>query len=320
MKNWEKGLKKIKFDAFKKLKEFNPDIVIAYEYSTITSLILMSICKIKRIPYLINCDGAIPSKNILKTMIKTHYVRNAEGYFANGQSAKKYFLQYKGKEEKVIPYKFSNYYEKDILKKPFSEKEKKEKKEKLNISAKKVFLTVGRFEYLKGFDLLFEIAKKMKKNKDVLFIIIGGGPLEEEFKQIKEKEKIDNILILPYMSKEKLIEYYDASDAFIFPTRRDIWGLVVGEAMSRGLLVVSTDSSMAGKELIKNEVNGYVVENENIDQLEESINKIIKLNKDAIYMMGEKSIETIKEYNIEKMSEDHYNALKKIYNKKQEIK
>lgn len=83
LKKWDKGLKTIKFDVFKYLKEFKPDIVIAYEYSTLTSLILMSICKIKKIPYLINCDGAIPSNNIIKTAIKTHYVKNANGYLAN---------------------------------------------------------------------------------------------------------------------------------------------------------------------------------------------------------------------------------------------
>lgn len=315
LKNWEKSLKTIKFDTFRYLNEFKPDIVIAYEYSTITALILMSICKVKKIPYLINCDGAIPSNNILKTLIKKHYVKSAEGYFANGVSAKKYFLKYKGKEEKLIPYKFSNYYKKDILEKPLNEKEKEEKKEKLDIKYKKVFLAIGRFEYLKGFDLLFEASRKFGKNKDTLFIIIGGGPLEEEFKQKIIEEKIENVMILPYMDKEKLIEYYDISDAFIFPTRRDIWGLVVVEAMSRGLPIISTDSSMAGVELVENDINGYVVKNDDVEELKEAINKLVNMTKSEMYEFGEKSIEKIKEYNIENMAEDHYNALNKIYNK-----
>ena len=72
LKNWNKSLKRIKFDVFSYMKEFNPDIVIAYEYSTITALLLMSLCIIKKIPYLINCDGAIPSNNIIKKIIKKH--------------------------------------------------------------------------------------------------------------------------------------------------------------------------------------------------------------------------------------------------------
>lgn len=234
-----------------------------------------------------------------------------------GESAKKYFLKYKGKEEKLIPYKFSNYYKEDILKKPLNEIEKEEKKRKLKIQSKTVFLSVGRFEYLKGFDLIFDVAKKFEENKDILFIIVGGGPLEEEFKKIKADKNIKNIKIVPYMSKEELIEYYDISDALIFPTRRDIWGLVVGEAMSRGLPVISTDSSMAGKELVENNVNGYVIENENINELEEAIRKISNLEKEELYFLGKKSIEKIRDYNIEQMAEDHYEALIKI--KKQKL-
>ncbi|MCI8547851.1 MAG: glycosyltransferase family 4 protein [Bacilli bacterium] len=315
LKKWDKGLKKIKWDVFKHLKEFKPDIVIAYEYSTITALLLMSYCKKKKIPYLINCDGAIPSNNIIKTWIKKHYVKNADGYFANGISAKNYFLKYKGEEEKIIPYKFSNYYQKDILSVPLTKEEKEKKKKKMNLPYKKIFLTIGRFEYLKGFDLLFEATRSVSKNKDVVFIIIGGGPLEKEFKDKIRKEKINNIIILPYMDTEELKEYYDISDGFIFPTRRDVWGLVVGEAMSRGLPVISTNSSMAGIELIENDKNGYVIENENIKQLEKAIQNMIQMTPEELYQFGNESIQRIQGYDIENMADTHYQALMKIYEK-----
>ena len=279
LKKWKKSLKRIKFDTFKYLKQFNPDIVIAYEYSTITALILMSICKIKKIPYLINCDGAIPSNNKIKTLIKKHYIKNADGYLANGESARKYFLRYKGAEEKIIPYKFSNYYKRDILKVPLNEDEKEYKKRKMNIDKQKIFLTIGRFEYLKGFDLLFEATKLFRNNNNVVFFMIGGGPLENQFKQKIKQEHIKNIKILPYMSRDELIDYYDISDALIFPTRRDVWGLVVGEAMSRGLPVISSSMSMAGIELVENGVNGYIVENEKVEELTNAIKELIQTRK-----------------------------------------
>ncbi len=313
LKDWDKSLAKIKWDVFKYLKKFKPDIVIAYEYSTITSLLLMSYCKMKKIPYLINCDGAIPSNNIIKTLIKKHYVKNAEAYFANGKSAREYFLRYNGKEDKIIPYKFSNYYKQDILEKPLSKSEKEQIKQELNIKYDKIFLSIGRFEYLKGFDLLFEASKEFVKNKNVIFLIIGGGPLEEKYKQIIEKEKIENIIVLPYMDKDNLKKYYDMSDGFIFPTRRDVWGLVVGEAMSRGLPIISTDSSMAGIELIENNENGYVIKNEDINQLKDAINKFVQMEPQKMYKFGKKSIQKIKEYHIENMAEEHYQALDKIY-------
>ena len=313
LKKWDKSLKTIKWDVFKYLKETNPDIVLAYEYSTLTSLIMMSYCKVKKIPYLINCDGAIPSNSIIRTMIKKHYIKNAVAYFGNGESAKNYYLKYNGKIEKLIPYKFSNYFKKDILSNPVSLKEKERLRKELKLNGKKIFLSIGRFEYLKGFDLLFEVSKNLKEDEQ--FVIIGGGPLEEEFKKTIMTQNIKNICIVPYMDKEELIKYYDACDAFVFPTRRDIWGLVVVEAMSRGLPVISSNASMAGIELIINNENGFVFENDNLDELNASIKQIASMDEKKLYKFGQKSIDIIKDYNIETMAKDHYNALKKIYDK-----
>lgn len=56
-----------------------------------------------------------------------------------------------------------------------------------------------------------------------------------------------------------------AADIFVHPTREDIWGLVVNEAMAKGLPVITTDRCVAGLELIKNESVGRIVPVENID-------------------------------------------------------
>ena len=50
-----------------------------------------------------------------------------------------------------------------------------------------------------------------------------------------------------------------AADVFVMPTREDIWGLVINEAMAYGLPVVSTDKCIAALELVKNGRNGYII-------------------------------------------------------------
>ena len=64
-----------------------------------------------------------------------------------------------------------------------------------------------------------------------------------------------------------------AADAFVLPTREDIWGLVINEAMAYGLPVVTTDRCNAGLELIKNNVNGYVVHVDDKGELAKKLQK-----------------------------------------------
>ena len=51
------------------------------------------------------------------------------------------------------------------------------------------------------------------------------------------------------------------------PTREDIWGLVINEAMAYGLPIITTDNCLAGLELIKNEENGYIIPVNNTELL-----------------------------------------------------
>ena len=64
------------------------------------------------------------------------------------------------------------------------------------------------------------------------------------------------------------------------PTREDIWGLVINEALAAGLPVITTNRCGAGLELIKNNENGFLVNVEDIDELYEKIlNNVPKQNK-----------------------------------------
>ena len=52
------------------------------------------------------------------------------------------------------------------------------------------------------------------------------------------------------MQPAELALYYKAADVFAFPTREDIWGLVVNEALNYGLPVVSTYGCVAACEML----------------------------------------------------------------------
>lgn len=127
---------------------------------------------------------------------------------------------------------------------------------------------------------------------------------------MQAKLKLNNIHYMGFKSKEELKEYYQASDIFVLPTRKDIWGLVVNEAMANGLPVITTNKCIAGLELINNGKNGFIVEADNIIQLSNCINEIIDSNE-RLQSMCVNSINTISNYTIEKMVKCHLQVLLK---------
>ena len=106
----------------------------------------------------------------------------------------------------------------------FAPENKSNARKKLNLPLnKKIILYVGRISYLKGSDILFELAKE---NPEKLFIFIG-----EIFDHTILKNNPENIILLKSREMKDLIKYYNAADLFIFPSRIEAYGLVHREAM-----------------------------------------------------------------------------------------
>ena len=109
---------------------------------------------------------------------------------------------------------------------------------------------------------------------------------------------ITNVHFIDFMPKKELADYYRAADIFVLPTREDIWGLVINEAMAYGLPVVTTEKCVAGVEMVCEGHNGYIVPVENTDALKKAIVK-------AFHISGEAVLNTAKKYSIENMAKSH---------------
>jgi glycosyltransferase involved in cell wall biosynthesis len=70
--------------------------------------------------------------------------------------------------------------------------------------------------------------------------------------------------------RERLFERYRASDALVFPTLCDGYGMVISEAWSRGTPVITTDRAGAA-DLLNPGVNGITIKPANPDAISEAI-------------------------------------------------
>ncbi len=126
----------------------------------------------------------------------------------------------------------------------------------------------------------------------------------------KSVQNISNIHFVGFKTKTELDDYYRAADIFVLPTREDIWGLVINEAMAYGLPVVTTDRCVAGLELVKDGKNGRIVPAGNVKKLAEALKEALKEENRAAW--GKNSWNYIQKFTIEEMAEDHMKAFERM--------
>ena len=294
--------KKINFKIFKYLKKNHYDFVVVTNYAYLTEMLALIYIKFRKIPYLLEVDGGlIREESKIKHLFKKFLISNAPGYISPSESTDEFLIHYGADSKKIYRYNFTSLRNKDILDHPVEKDEKLAIRRKLNIREDKIILSVGQFIHRKGFDVLIDSAKNL--SADYGIYIIGGSPIKEYIDLIN-KYNLKNIHFIGFLNKDELANYYLASDLFAFPTREDIWGLVINEAMAKGLPVITTDKCVAGLELIENNINGFIVPIEDADALCSKI-KLITENIDLREKMQENTLEKISQYTIENMTNRH---------------
>ena len=291
----------------------NKDIIFVHGNSTLTSILSIFYMKLHKIPYYLEMDGGFAKDGKgIKEKIKKLIIPGAKGYFSSGEISDNYYVTYGADKDKLIRYPFTSIYNEDIINRIPNKEDKDKLREKLNIKEKYCVISVGRFSYLqgygKGYDTLMRTAEIADKN--IGWYIIGDEPTDE-FVRWKNDKNLDNVHFVSFLQKKELNEYYLAADLSIILTRGDVWGLVVNEAFSKGLPVISSDKCAAGLEMIKNDYNGYVIPVDNPEKTKEFVDKIL-FNEELRKQMSFNCLETIKEYTIENMANTHIERIKNI--------
>ncbi len=244
----------------------------------------------------------------MKEKFKKFVLSGASLYLSGMNPKRDYFLTYGATPEKIKQYPFSSLYKNDFPKKIYLSSEKKELKKSLGISLKPMVLYVGRFLPVKGVDILLNAFAEIKN--DATLYLVGGSEIPD-FHKITVEKNIKNVNYIKFIGLAELKKYYSAADVFVLPTRSDTWGLVINEAMTYGLPIVTTDKCVAGLELIENDVNGYIVPTENPSALGEKIDYLLN-NPDLCDRMAKENFNKMKSYNYENMAHVIYKYLQTL--------
>lgn len=119
-------------------------------------------------------------------------------------------------------------------------------------------LSYGRYVQKKGFDVLLKaFAELIASGVDAVLTIGGNGPEAESLATLAEELGITSKVRLNVWIDDVKSEL-DQADVFVLPSRDEPFGIVMLEAMARGIPIVT--SRTKGPEQVLDESNAYFVE------------------------------------------------------------
>ena len=181
-----------------------------------------------------------------------------------------------------------------------------------NLKSKNI-ITVGRFSKEKGFDELVDIAELVfKKNSDWKWNIAGSG---EEFeniqRKIKEKKLENNIILHGFCSKNKIYDLYCESSIYVMTSREESFGLVLIEAASHKLPLIAFDSAQGAREIIDNNINGYLIKNRDKKVMANKITEMID-KYDLRKKIGSSAYLKSQKYNMNNLRKEYVSFFKSM--------
>jgi len=165
-------------------------------------------------------------------------------------------------------------------------------------------LYFSRIIQLKGLDILIRAFAELEQVKqNVRLSIAGDGPFREYCEKLARELNVQNIMFWGAVANEDAWKYYFEADIFVLPNSgrggTDAWGLVINEAASMSLPIVTTDAVGATGELVKDGLNGYVVRAGDVLALRSALEKLLsdKSKREKMGKESRKLFETINNYN-----------------------
>lgn len=169
-------------------------------------------------------------------------------------------------------------------------------------------LFLGRLIKDKGIDVFEEIIDNLKDISDFHFIVVGDGQ-EKESLQLKY-EHLTNITFHPSVPKNEVPLWFNAADVFVFPTKREAFGLVALESAACGTPIISHNVGGV-PEIVEDEHTGFLI---NLGDNDDFSRKILELYESPGIKnsFSNNGFEKSKEHTIEKQINKILNVYKTL--------
>lgn len=245
------------------LKRIKPDAILCGGYNHVAFWEAARWATMQRVPLLLWAEStALDARGShpLVEFMKQRFLRSCRAVVAAGKSSSLY-LRDLGIAERFI-FIAPNAVDNDLFASQAEEaRQQEDRLRALHRLPSKYFLYMGRLVREKGvFDLLEAYAQlDAGIRAEVGLLFVGDGEDRSDLRERASRIATGTVEFPGFVQREGLAKFYALSDGLIFPTHSDPWGLVVNEAMSCGLPVISTSVAGCVPDLVQDGWNGFVV-------------------------------------------------------------
>ncbi len=200
---------------------------------------------------------------------------------------------------------------------PITSEEKRRLRQKLGLDhEKKYMLFAGRLVRRKGLDILLKAFSQIKDEFSDLHLIIAGESkgqldgIESSIRDMCLELELNNRINFVGLIQEPE-KYYQASDIFVFPSRKEGMPNAILEAMSCGMPVLASDIG-GNVDIITHMVNGFLFANEDVEMLANSIRALMQ-NDNLQAQLGNKARDYILQFHdIKNIAQRYLDLMKEM--------
>jgi 1,2-diacylglycerol 3-alpha-glucosyltransferase len=168
------------------------------------------------------------------------------------------------------------------------------------------FLYVGRLSAEKNLEALIHcFAEVRRRGSNCSLVLAGDGPLRGTLEhRVRQAGLQPWVRFSGLKSAAELLPFYAFAEAFVLPSRREPWGLVVNEAMAAGLPVIVSNRCGCAGDLVEHGNNGFLFEPDRNEELTNALWLADQASPKERELMGRRSSEIISRYSVQQWAEE----------------
>jgi glycosyltransferase involved in cell wall biosynthesis len=264
------------------IDRLRPAVVVLAWAMDPTALLVLWHCRARGIPCIIytgETDDAAAQRSFpaAREAFRRLFLRRADGFVVYGASAERYLVN-RGVEPSRIATAI-NVVDTEFFRRSVDEI----RAEGAHVALRAAYRTRDELEYamhllfvgelleLKGLPLLLE-ALAATGRRDIALHLVGSGPQEAELRELADRLGIAHDLYFHgYRQRPELPSFYAFANVLVFPSLKDVFGLVMVEGAAAGLPVIGSNLSGGTIDIVLPGETGVIIDPRDCQSFAEAI-------------------------------------------------